>query len=362
MTEVLKKISVDLSRRGNTRLIFARQNDQGSRRVSIKLTDGGAPYIVPKGTVATVNILRSDGTSAAFSAELTEDGNVELSLGLWALSVVGEARCSVSLYGSGNKKLTSADFVLDVQEALYSGEGISNDESYTLLTSLVSEISEIKKVEEARVLAEADRAEAESLRREAEAERNEADDVRAINDSQFAHNESLRMLAETERADAEASREAAEAVRVAEEEKRAAANEERMKEIESLKRASGIALDDEAEQFVSEDVEGALGELGERLSVAEKTLSESVVGKSGKVIIKANSWAGALKHSIYIKDLGENDMVSFSPISISDRDTIAACGFFISPEASNMVVSVSVDKIPQVDINLYFFISRGAAV
>ena len=71
MTRIIRKITLDLARRGNVRLIFARQNDMNSRTVSIQLTDGGAPYFVDKACVAIVNVVRPDGLIGAFN------GNIE---------------------------------------------------------------------------------------------------------------------------------------------------------------------------------------------------------------------------------------------------------------------------------------------
>ena len=119
MKEITKCITLDLQRRGNTRMIFARQNDMLSRQIRIALTAGGVSYPVPKDTVALLNILRADGESAAFAAEITDDGEIEITLSLWMLSSAGETRCSVSLIDSDGRTLTSEDFTLDVLETLY---------------------------------------------------------------------------------------------------------------------------------------------------------------------------------------------------------------------------------------------------
>ena len=143
MNEVLKNINVDLSRSGNPRLIFARQNDRDSRKIRIKLLDGGENYPVNEESVATLNVLRPDGDSFAVAAEVT-DGVVEVTIPYRALAVAGRVSCSVSIYSEGDKKLTSDDFTLDVKEAQYKGDDIAEDDDVTLLISLISKISEIK--------------------------------------------------------------------------------------------------------------------------------------------------------------------------------------------------------------------------
>jgi len=144
MTEVTKNITVDLSRKGNTRIVFARQNDRGSRTLNITLTDGGAPYLVPTGTVATINILRPDEASASFAATVNESGGITYTLGLWALSVTGSVRCSVSLYGADETKLTSSDFYLDVLDALYSDDDFSEDVDSSAMTAIYSSIASLE--------------------------------------------------------------------------------------------------------------------------------------------------------------------------------------------------------------------------
>ena len=148
MTEIIRKITVDLARKGNTRLIFATQNDKNSRKVVIHLTDGGIPYSVPKNAIATVNFARPDGEAAAFKADVENDGSVSITLGIWPLSVVGEVACSVSLFDGEEKKLTSSQFYLDVVSAIYTGDNVTDDENYSLLTDLIADVAGFKEVEE----------------------------------------------------------------------------------------------------------------------------------------------------------------------------------------------------------------------
>ncbi|MBQ8408990.1 MAG: BppU family phage baseplate upper protein [Clostridia bacterium] len=179
MKEITKSITVDLLRRGNTRLIFARQNDALSRKILIALTAGGAPYPIPSGTQAILNVLRSDGQSSAFSAEVTDGGEVEVTLSLWMLSASGETRCSISLIDTEGKKLTSDDFTIDVLETLYDGEEIATDDNYSLLTALMADIALIEETESERIEAERLREENESARITAENERALAESERA---------------------------------------------------------------------------------------------------------------------------------------------------------------------------------------
>ena len=68
MKEVKRSITVDLMRRGNQRLVFAKQKDVNSRRLHIYLTEDGHPYHVPKSARVLVNYLRSDNMKGASEA------------------------------------------------------------------------------------------------------------------------------------------------------------------------------------------------------------------------------------------------------------------------------------------------------
>lgn len=157
MTEVTKNITVDLSRKGNTRVVFARQNDKGSRVLNIILTDGGEPYFVPSGTVATINFLRPDKENASFAATVNKSGGVNYTLGLWPLALEGSVRCSVSLYGADDTKLTSSDFYLDVLDALYSDDDFSEDFDESDMMGVYSSIASLEAKHETDMLVLEDR-------------------------------------------------------------------------------------------------------------------------------------------------------------------------------------------------------------
>ena len=371
MTEIVRKISVDLSRRGNTRLIFARQNDRGSRRVSIKLTDCGRPYFVPSGTVATINILRSDGQSAAFAADVTEGGEIEFTLTLWALSAVGEARCSVSLYGGDQRKLTSADFTLDVLDALYSGDDIREDEECGLLTALLSEVSEFKvaeeerqDAEELRALGEGQRNRNESARFVAEEERTSAEEERTNAEDERKNAEASRNAAEDEREAAEILREDGEAARVVAELERAAAEKRREEEILAAKSASGISLEDFAQRFESDNVEGALGELAVRAgsnSEEIKAIKTKIGGVFGTLTLSKGDFDDSLVAVAEIEGAEAEDLITFYPESADDAEIVGNSGLFIVPRAADGRVMFTVKTLPAADLHFCYFIMRGGS-
>ena len=147
MSKITKEITVDLTRKCKTKAIFAKQFDNGCRRLLVTLTDNGKMYTPPKGAVATVNVLRADGESKAFPANITQDGKLDITLGAWTLNSVGETKCTVALYFGSNQRLSSPEIILDVGAELYEGDDIYEDSEYSLLSALLADCSEVMTAE-----------------------------------------------------------------------------------------------------------------------------------------------------------------------------------------------------------------------
>lgn len=177
MTEVSRKITVDLSRKGGVRPVFAVQNDVGARNLTVRITDDGSPYKIETGTTAALNYKRPDGVSGALMAAIV-DGEVSINLSPVVIGVKGVTVCTVSLFDSDKNKLTSSEFCLDVSEELYSGEAIDATPEYALLESIFSRVSEIELTESEIETAESERETAESARVIAEDERKQAEIAR----------------------------------------------------------------------------------------------------------------------------------------------------------------------------------------
>ena len=227
MIEITKEITVDLTRKNKTRVIFAKQLDNGCRKILVTLTDNGKEYSVPQDAVVTVNVLRSDGESNAFLAAVTKDGRLEATLGSWTLGVAGETKCSFSLYFDGNKRLSTPEIILEVGAELYTGDGISSDQNYSILTALISDCSEIKEAESGRIVEEISRSNAEKLRVANE-------EKRISNENTRNQKETERIQREKARIEAESARAAAESTRAENENRRIDAEEERQAVIGEL--------------------------------------------------------------------------------------------------------------------------------
>ncbi len=173
MTEVYRKITVDLSRQSNSRVIFARQRDVGARNLIISLTDDGKPYEIEPGNTAAIVYLRPDQVSGAMDATVLEDGTVLFEIPQVMLNCVGEVACYVMMIDTQGNYIASSDFYLDVKQTYYTGESLADDPEYSLLVSLFNQVGEYKYEEELRKTAEVNRVRAENARYLAELRRDE---------------------------------------------------------------------------------------------------------------------------------------------------------------------------------------------
>lgn len=366
MKEIMRTVTVDLARQSNTRLVFTRQNDMNSRRLCIILTDGGKPYIVPRECVAVLKFRRADGTASAFSAEVGDDGCVYFTLNKWALEIVGQTRCSVALYGEDEMLLSSADFYLDVVESLYLGDNISSDEGYSLLTSLLSEVSGYKAAELAREEAEEERAADEEVRAQSEELRSLSEQTRVSNELGRQDAEELRADTERARSEAESARQLSEATRATAEDARAAAElarveaeKAREEKAARLANAASVAIEDGGGYYDSANAEGAFSEIGIALRDLDARLT-AMGGIGGQITLTHDSWAGKTEQTVTVSDLTDRDMISFAPLSAADRAVCSDFGLFISPLTEGRSVKISVDAIPDGDVSFCYFICRGA--
>lgn len=222
MNEIIKEITIDLTRKSKTRVVFAKQLDNGSRKLKVSLTDNGRNCIAPKTAIATFNVLRADGESNAFPASITSDGKIEVTLGSWTLAVSGEARCTFAIYFDKDKRLSTPEIILEVGEELYTGEDVSIDSDYSLLTSLLSECALAVDAEAKRGANELNRAANESTRTENEEKRISTENVRNQKESERIQRERLRSEAESNRSSAEEQRKSNENERIAAEDERQA--------------------------------------------------------------------------------------------------------------------------------------------
>lgn len=128
MAQIIREIRVDVSQPNVFQAIVAKQLDCNSRFLKITLVDFGVKIEVPETAKVTINANRPDGKSQSFMGVANNDGTITVPLAQWMLEVAGELKCDVSVINTtDNKRLTSTDFYVNVQEAANKNTDISEN-------------------------------------------------------------------------------------------------------------------------------------------------------------------------------------------------------------------------------------------
>jgi hypothetical protein len=128
MAQIIREIRVDVSQPNVFQAIVAKQLDCNSRFLKITLVDFGVKIEVPETAKVTINANRPDGKSQSFVGVANNDGTITVPLAQWMLEVAGELKCDVSVINTtDNKRLTSTDFFVNVQEAANKSTDISEN-------------------------------------------------------------------------------------------------------------------------------------------------------------------------------------------------------------------------------------------
>ena len=179
MKKIVRHISLDFSRETGARASFATQLDFNSREFIITLYDDGVEFPLPQGVLVAMNVRRPDGQSGAYVCEVTEEGKVRYTAGVWALSVPGEASFCVSVYDGDHKKLTSGSFIINIAPLISEEEEIKEDsEDYTLFVQMINALANVSVAESGRNNAEEMRKENEGIRNRNERTRIEGEEKR----------------------------------------------------------------------------------------------------------------------------------------------------------------------------------------
>lgn len=146
MAQIIQKISVDVSKPNFFQAIVAKQYDSGTRFVKATFIHNNEKvYIEPTATV-TINATRCDGSKDSFAGVVNDDGTATLPLTYWMLELVGTVKCDISVL-SGDSRLTSTSFDLEVEKASNNSGDVSEDESYDVLLSLIERVEAIENIE-----------------------------------------------------------------------------------------------------------------------------------------------------------------------------------------------------------------------
>ena len=156
MATVIREISVDVSQLNRFAAIVAKQYDQKSRFLKVHLLDNGEPILVDSGATVTINAHRADDERKRFAGTVNADGTVTVPLTSWMLALDDTVNCDISIIDGEDVVLSTTLFELEVQEAAYNDDGISEDENYDILVKLINDVQNLQKTNTAKVEQTAD--------------------------------------------------------------------------------------------------------------------------------------------------------------------------------------------------------------
>lgn len=134
--EIVRQISLDVSRANVFAPIDVKQSDEKSRFLDVTIADRGVTKVVPQDATIIINVKRPDGAAKGFSGTVKTDGTLRVPVPAWALQIPGDITCDVSII-SGEERLTTMGFTLRAQRAAYTGDDITTDDNYDILTELI---------------------------------------------------------------------------------------------------------------------------------------------------------------------------------------------------------------------------------
>lgn len=155
MVQIIREITVDVSLTNNLRAITAKQNDLNSRFLKINITDNASPLKVNSASKVTMNVKRTDNEVRMFYGSVNDDGSVTVPLTSWMLAIPGSINCDVSIISTDDsQKLTTMQFSIYVEEAVYPQEALEENENYDVLVDLLDAAENMQECIEATEAAE----------------------------------------------------------------------------------------------------------------------------------------------------------------------------------------------------------------
>ena len=144
MVQIIKKISLEVSKPNLIQAIVAKQYDNNSRFLQVTLIHEGKKIEIAPTSTILINAKRIDGTEKPFAGEANDDGTATVPLTYWMLELEGEVWCDVSVIDTEGRKLTSTKFELLVEKASCSNSDITEDENYDVLIKLIEDVNKAK--------------------------------------------------------------------------------------------------------------------------------------------------------------------------------------------------------------------------
>lgn len=145
------RITLDVQSMVSQVSLPVRQGDTG-RKIYINLTDGGQPYFIEDGCLATFFGKKADGNPIGKSCAIERNTTIVYELSEQTTTASGMVECEIRLYDMEGKLITSPRFILVVNNR------VVTDEDFPLSEEDRSFLDEMMVAETKRVAAEKERA------------------------------------------------------------------------------------------------------------------------------------------------------------------------------------------------------------
>lgn len=145
--ESVSYLTLDFKYPNISEIVYAKQNDRGSREIVCQLVDGGQPWTPPGNIFSAIRYRKPDGTGGFY--DLTENNRpaaifsgstVTLILAEQVLTVPGDVYMEFNVYTSQTERLTTFTFLLRVQRSVLDDVTIISSNYYNILTQQIADI------------------------------------------------------------------------------------------------------------------------------------------------------------------------------------------------------------------------------
>lgn len=135
MIDSCVKITLDIRETSMPIVVKAKRGDTG-RKILITLADGGMPYEISEDCYATFTGQKADKTKINNACTI-KNNVIEYIFTEQTCAVVGRMMAEIKLYGTDNKMLTSASFILEVHNTVFNEGDIASENEMEILDALI---------------------------------------------------------------------------------------------------------------------------------------------------------------------------------------------------------------------------------
>lgn len=168
MATYVQSLSLDVAGKNLYKYVYAKQGDNGSRFVNVTMVANGTKVVPAAGNTAKIRAQKPDGTGVYNPATINNDGTITAELTEQMLAVKGEVKADIMLLGANDQILSTATFIINVEEAP-AGRAIASSNEFLELVELRSVATEAATAAEtAQAAAEAAQSAAEDAAEEAQ--------------------------------------------------------------------------------------------------------------------------------------------------------------------------------------------------